>query len=124
MREVWCDYWKKKVLWSLICWWYCFCYSLQKSSFKRLLNKAHDWDIKNKMILGINKWAILVAKPKNFIPLRHHKNPTIKLGINFLLNINHLIYHRIPFNKSLNLEHIITNMNYKINYTVNFFFGF
>jgi len=35
--------------------------------------------IKNEITLGISKCAVLVVKPKNFIPSRHYKNSSFKL---------------------------------------------
>jgi len=34
-----------------------------KQTFKKILNKVHEWAIKNEMTFGINKCATLVVKP-------------------------------------------------------------
>jgi len=39
-----------------------------ESFLKNLLNKTHNWGIKNKMIFEVSKCVIFVVKPKNIIP--------------------------------------------------------
>jgi len=43
-----------------------------KSSLKNLLNKAHDWSIKNGGTFEISMYTTLVVKSKNFIPSRYY----------------------------------------------------
>jgi hypothetical protein len=64
-----------------------------KSSLKSLLNKAHEWDIKNKMTFEISKCATLVIKVIKFIASKYYENL-------HLLNTNQYIYIDIPFNES------------------------
>jgi len=49
----------------------------------------------------------------NFIPSRHHKNPTFKHDMNHPPSNNQYAYLGIPFNELLNLEPIIAKINNK-----------
>jgi hypothetical protein len=84
--------------------------ALTKSSLKNILNKAQDCDIKNKIIFGISKCATHVIKLKNIIPSRHYENSISKLGMNHLPSTIQYIYLGIPFNRSSDLESIVTKV--------------
>ena len=50
----------------------------------KILNKVHEWGIKNEMTFGINKYATLVAKPINFVKSINHEDPSFFIGSNKL----------------------------------------
>ena len=47
-----------------------------KQVLKKILNKVHEWAIKNEMTFGINKCATLVVKPINFVKTINYEDPS------------------------------------------------
>jgi len=95
-----------------------------KKSLRKSLNKVHEWAIKNEMTFGINKCATLVVKSLHFKNQDGHVDPTFHLGFNLIPKITQYTYLGIPFNESLALQPIISNLNSKLNFTLNSYFRF
>ena len=76
------------------------------------------------MTFGINKCATLVVKPLTFTNPDNYIDPTFHLGINPIPKTNQYTYLGIPFNESLSLKPITSNLNSKLNYTLNSYFRF
>jgi len=95
-----------------------------KKSLRKSLNKVHEWAIKNEMTFGINKCATLVVKPLHFKNQDGYVDPTFHLGINPIPKTTQYTYLGIPFNESLSLQPIISNLNSKLNFTLNSYFRF
>ena len=47
-----------------------------KQALKEILNKVHEWTIKNKMTFGINKCATFVVKPISFVKPINYEDPS------------------------------------------------
>jgi len=47
-----------------------------KQALKKVLNKVHEWFIKNETTIGINKCATLVVKPINFFKPINLEDPS------------------------------------------------
>ena len=95
-----------------------------KISLRKILNKVHEWAIKNEMTFGINKCATLVVKPLHFRNQDSYVDPTFYLGIHPIPKTSQYTYLGIPFNESLSLDPIISNLNSKLNLTLNSYFRF
>ena len=93
-----------------------------KPSLRILLNKVHEWGIRNEMTFGINKCATMVIKPLNFISPSNLVDPTFYLGFHPLPKASQYTYLGIPFDESLELKPIVSMLNSKINYKVNSYF--
>ena len=68
-----------------------------KISLRKILNKVHEWAIKNEMTFGINKCATLVAKPLHFRNQDSYVDPTFYLGIHPIPKTSQYTYLGIPF---------------------------
>jgi len=55
-----------------------------KQALKKILNKVHEWDIKNETTFGINKCATLVVKPINFVKPINYEDPSLLVVKNYL----------------------------------------
>ena len=93
-----------------------------KPCLRILLNKVHEWDIRNEMTFGINKCATMVVKPLNFISPPNLVDPTFYLGLHPLPKTSQYIYLGVPFDESLELKPIVSMLNRKINHKVNSYF--
>jgi len=62
-----------------------------KHALKKILNKVHEWAIKNEMTFGINKCATLVVKQINFV-----KPINLKIHLSLLVVTNYLKLTTIP----------------------------
>ena len=50
------------------------------SNYFSIVNKVHEWAIKNEMIFGINKCATFVVKPINFVKLINYEDTSFFIG--------------------------------------------
>jgi len=76
------------------------------------------------MTFGINKCATMVIKPFNFAPTTNYSDPSFFLGIHKIPKTNCYKYLGIPFHNSLSLKPIISNLNSRLNLTLNSFYSF
>ena len=95
-----------------------------KKSLRKSLNKVNEWAIKNEMTFGINKCATLVVKPLHFKNQDDYVDPTFHLGFNSIPKTTQYTYLGIPFNESLSLQPIISNLNSKLKFYFKFIFPF
>ena len=82
-----------------------------KQALKKILNKVHEWAIKNEMTFGINKCATLVVKPINFVKKINYEDPSFFIGSNKLPKTNNYTYLGIPFDESLSLKPLQSKLN-------------
>ena len=82
-----------------------------KKNLKKILNKVHNWAIRNEMTFGINKCATLVIKPINFNTLVNYFDLSFFFGINKILKCNKCFYLGIPFDNTLSLDVILSHYN-------------
>jgi len=82
--------------------------ALGKKSLRKSLNKVHEWAI----------------KPLHFKNQDGYVDPTFHLGFNPIPKTTQYTYLGIPFNESLSLQPIISNLNSKLNLTLNSYFRF
>jgi len=95
-----------------------------KKSLKRLLSHVNKWANENEMTFGINKCATMVVKPFNFTPSPNYSDPSFFLGIHKIPKTSSYKYLGIPFHDNLSLKPIISNLNTKLNLTLNSFYRF
>ena len=95
-----------------------------KQALKKILNKVHEWAIKNEMTFGINKCATLVVKPINFVKPINYENPSFFIGSNKLPKTDNYTYLGIPFDESLSLKPIQSKLNNNLNVKLNLYFRF
>ena len=92
-----------------------------KQVLKKILNKVHEWAIKNEMTFGINKCATLVVKPINFVKPINYEDPSFFIGSNKLPKTDNYTYLGIPFDESLSLKPIQSKLNSNLNCQVKIF---
>ena len=95
-----------------------------RNAMKKILNRVYSWSIKNEMTFGINKCATMVVKPLNFIRTNNYQDPTFYLGIHTIPKTTCYTYLGIPFDESLSLDPVISNLNCKMNNTLYSYFRF
>jgi len=95
-----------------------------KQVLKKILNKVHEWAIKNEMTFGINKCAILVVKPINFVKPINYEDPSFFIDSNKLPKTDNYTYLGIPFDESLSLKPIQSKLNSNLNVKLNLYFRF
>lgn len=95
-----------------------------KQALKKILNKVHEWAIKNEMTFGINKCATLVVKPINFVKPINYEDPSFFIGSNKLPKTDNYTYLGIPFDESLSLKPIQSKLNSNLNVKLNSYFRF
>ena len=82
-----------------------------KQALNKILNKVHEWAIKNEMTFGINKYATLVVKPINLVKRINYEDPSFFIGSNNLPKNDNYTYLGIPFDESLSLKPIQSKLN-------------
>jgi len=95
-----------------------------KQVLKKILNKVHEWAIKNEMTFGINKCTTLVVKPINFVKPINYEDPSFFIGSNKLSKTENYTYLSITFDKSLLLKPIQSKLNSNLNVKLNSYFRF
>ena len=90
---------------------------------KKILNKVHEWAIKNEMTFGINKCATLV-KPIDFVKPINYEDPSFFIDSNKLPKTDNYTYLDIPFDESLSLKPLQSKLNSNLNIKLNLFFRF
>ena len=75
-----------------------------KQALKKILNKVHEWAIKNEMTFGINKCATLVVNPIYFLKPVNYEDTSFFIGSNKLPKTDNYTYLGIPFDESLSLK--------------------
>jgi len=73
-------------------------------ALKKILNKVHEWVIKNEMTYGINKCATLVVKPLNLIKPINYEDLSFFIGSNQLPKTDNYTYLGISFDEFLSLK--------------------
>jgi len=76
------------------------------------------------LLLLFNKCATLVIKTLHFKNQDGYVDPTFHLGFNPIPKTTQYTYLGIPFNESLSLQPITSNLNGKLNFTLNSYFRF
>jgi len=61
-----------------------------KQALKKILNKVHEWAIKNEMTFRINKCTTFVVKLINFIKPANYEDPSFFIGNNKLPKTDNL----------------------------------
>jgi len=101
-----------------------------KQALMKILNKVHEWGIKNEMTFGINKYATLVVSPINFVnPINfvkpiNYEDPSFFIGSNKLSKTDNYTFLGIPFDESLSLKPIQSKLNSNLNVKLNSYFRF
>ena len=90
-----------------------------KQEYVKILNKIHEWAIKNEMTFGINKFATLVVKPINFVKPINYEDPSFFIGSNKLPKTENYTCLGIPFDESLSLKPIQSKLNSNLNVKLN-----
>ena len=92
---------------------------------KKILNKVHEWVIKNEMTFEINKCTTLIVKPINFVKsINYGKIPSFFIGNNKLTKTDNYTYLGIPFDESLSLKPIQSKLNSNLNVKLKLYFRF
>jgi len=87
----------------------------------KILNKVHEWAIKNEMTFGINNCATIVVKPINFVkPI----NYAFFIDSDKLPKTDNYTYLGIPFDECLSLKLIQSKLNSNLNVKLNSYFRF
>ena len=92
-----------------------------KQALKKILNKVHEWAIKNEITFGINKCTTLVVKQINFVKSINYDDLSFFICSNKFPKTDNYTYLGIPFDESLSLKPIQSKLNSNLNCQVKIF---